>query len=220
MTTTMFMIMSADTMDRLQRQIAFLMEIDRLKHIYRQTYLLDKSRHDSDGEHSWHFAVMAMVLSEYAKGTLDEGIIDVCRVMKMALIHDIVEIDTGDVFIYDRKDGGDHYAAEQAAAKRIFGMLPADQAKEYTDLWEEFEARQTPEAKFAAALDRLDPLLHNCYTEGKSWREHGVTADRVLEINSRIGLAAPELWDRVRALVLDCVEKGYLEPGSYSPVKK
>ncbi len=164
---------SADIMDRLQQQIAFLMEIDRLKHIYRQTYLLDKSRHDSDVEHSWHFAVMAMVLSEYAKDS-----VDVCKVMKMALIHDIVEIDAGDVFVYDRKDSGDHYALEQAAAKRIFGMLPADQAKEYIALWEEFEARETPEAKFAAALDRLDPLLHNYYTEGRSWREHGVTADQ------------------------------------------
>lgn len=202
-------------MDRLQQQIAFLMEIDRLKHIYRQTYLLDKSRHDSDVEHSWHFAVMAMVLSEYAKDS-----IDVCKVMKMALIHDIVEIDAGDVFVYDRKDNGDHYALEQAAAKRIFGMLPADQTKECIALWEEFEARETPEAKFAAALDRLDPLLHNCYTEGKSWQEHGVTADRVLEINRRIGLAAPELWDRVRALVLDCVDKGYLKPGNSSHVKK
>jgi len=202
-------------MDRMEKQIAFLMEIDRLKHIYRQTYLLDKSRHDSDVEHSWHFAVMAMVLSEYAKDD-----IDVCKVLKMALIHDIVEIDAGDVFIYDRKDTGDHYAKEQAAAQRIFGMLPADQAQECISLWEEFEARKTPEAKFAAAIDRLDPLLHNCYTEGKSWREHGVTADRVLEINSRIGLAAPELWNRVRALVLDCVEKGYLEPGNGSRVKK
>ncbi len=134
MTTTTFTSTSADIMDRMEKQIAFLMEIDRLKHIYRQTYLLDKSRHDSDVEHSWHFAVMAMVLSEYAKDS-----IDVCKVMKMALIHDIVEIDAGDVFVYDRKDGGDHYAMEQAAAKRIFGMLPADQAKEYIALWEEFE---------------------------------------------------------------------------------
>jgi putative hydrolase of HD superfamily len=162
---------------------------------------------------------MAMVLSEYAKGTLEEGDIDVCKVMKMALIHDIVEIDAGDVFIYDRKDSGEHYAKEQAAAKRIFGILPAGQAKEYISLWEEFEKRETPEAKFAAALDRLDPILHNYYTGGMAWREHGVTADRVLAINSRIGLASPELWDLVQALVRDCVAKGYLEPGNYSPVK-
>lgn len=202
-------------MDRLEQQIAFLIEIDRLKHVYRQTYLLDRSRHDNDVEHSWHFAVMAMVLKEYARED-----IDIYKVMKMALIHDIVEIDAGDVFIYDRKDIGDQYAIEQKAAKRIFGMLPPEQAKEYLELWEEFEARKTPEAQFAAAIDRLDPLLHNCYTEGKSWREHGITADRVLEINSRIGIAAPELWDRIREMVLDCVDKGYLKPGNISPVKK
>jgi putative hydrolase of HD superfamily len=157
---------------------------------------------------------MAMVLSEYAKDS-----IDVCKVMKMALIHDIVEIDAGDVFVYDRKDNGDHYALEQAAAKRIFGMLPADQTKECIALWEEFEARETPEAKFAAALDRLDPILHNYYTEGMAWRDHGVTADRVLAINSRIGLASPELWDKVQELIRDCVKKGYLEPGDISAVK-
>jgi putative hydrolase of HD superfamily len=157
---------------------------------------------------------MAMVLSEYAKDS-----VDVCKVMKMALIHDIVEIDAGDVFVYDRKDSGDHYALEQAAAKRIFGMLPADQAKEYITLWEEFESRETPEAKFAAALDRLDPILHNYYTEGMAWRDHGVTADRVLAINSRIGLASPELWDKVQELIRDCVKKGYLEPGDISAVK-
>ncbi len=201
------------------------MEIDRLKHIYRQTYLLDKSRHDSDVEHSWHFAVMAMVLAEYANGdpamvAPAGGGVDVCKVMKMALIHDIVEIDAGDVFVYDSKDREGRLAVERAAAKRIFGLLPPDQAGEYVDLWEEFEKRETPDAKFAAALDRLDPILHNCYTGGMAWREHGVTADRVLEINSRIGLASPVLWDMVQALVRDCVAKGYLEPGSYSPVKK
>lgn len=206
---------STDLMERLNRQIAFLMEIDKLKHIYRQTYLLDRSRHDSDVEHSWHFAVMAMVLAEYAKDS-----VDVCKVMKMAMIHDIVEIDAGDVLIYERKPGEDHYLKEQAAARRIFGMLPADQAQEYIDLWEEFEARMTPEAKFAAAIDRLDPILHNYYTEGMAWKEHGVTADRVLEINSRIGLASPELWDLVQELVRDCVNKGYLKPDNNNTVKK
>lgn len=202
------------TAERLEKQIAFLMEIDKLKHIYRQTYLLDRSRHDSDVEHSWHFAVMALVLAEHAK---DE--IDLIKVVRMALIHDIVEIDAGDVFVYDNKDPGSHRAVERKAAERIFGMLPADQAKEYIGLWEEFERRETPEAKFAAALDRLDPILHNYYTQGMAWREHGVTADRVLEINSRIDLASPELWEKVRALINDCVEKGYLKPDSRSAGK-
>ena len=197
------------TSKRLEEQIAFLMEIDRLKQVYRQTYLLDRSRHDSDVEHSWHFAVMALVLAEHASEA-----VDVHKVVKMALIHDIVEIDAGDVYIYDHKDLESHLARERAGAERIFGMLPPDQAREYIGLWEEFERRETPEAKFAAALDRLDPLLHNYYTEGKSWREHGVTADRVLEINGRIGQSAPELWETVRAMILECVEKGYLKPGS------
>ncbi len=140
--------------------------------------------------------------------------IDLCKVVKMALIHDIVEIDAGDVFVYDNKDPASHRAVERKAAERIFGMLPSDQARDYIELWEEFERRETPEAKFAAAIDRLDPILHNYYTEGIAWREHGVTADRVLEINSRIGLASPELWEKVRAMINDCVEKGYLKPGS------
>jgi putative hydrolases of HD superfamily len=197
------------TTKRLDEQIAFLLEIDRLKHVYRQTYLLDKSRHDSDVEHSWHFAVMALVLAEYAPGDIDRF-----KVVKMALLHDIVEIDVGDVFIYDRKDPEGHYASEKAAADRIFGLLPPDQAKEYIALWKEFEARDTPEAKFAAAIDRLDPLLHNIYTEGMSWREHGVTADRVIEINSRINQSAPELWEMIKAMIQDCVEKGYLKPAT------
>jgi putative hydrolase of HD superfamily len=195
------------TTKRLEDQIVFLLEIDRLKHVYRQTYLLDKSRHDSDVEHSWHFAVMALVLAEYAPADIDRF-----KVVQMALLHDIVEIDVGDVFVYERNDHEGHYFLEKAAARRLFGLLPADQAREYIALWEEFEARETKEAKFAAAIDRLDPLLHNIFTEGKSWREHGVTADQVLEINSRIEQCAPELWDMIKAMILDCVEKGYLKP--------
>jgi putative hydrolases of HD superfamily len=195
------------TTKRLEDQIAFLLEIDRLKHVYRQTYLLDRSRHDSDVEHSWHFAMMALVLAEYAPDD-----IDLFKVVRMALVHDIVEIDVGDVFIYERNDPEGHYALEKAAAERLFGLLPPDQAKEYVALWEEFEARETKEAKFAAAIDRLDPLLHNIFTEGMSWREHGVTADKVLEINSRINQSAPELWEMIKAMIQDCVEKGYLKP--------
>ena len=192
--------------DRLDRQIAFLMEIDRLKHVYRQTYLLDRSRHDSDVEHSWHFAVMALVLSEYAKDT-----IDVFKVIRMALIHDIVEIDAGDLCVYDNKDPESRRAVERRAAERIFGILPADQAKELIGLWEEFERRETPEAKFAAAMDRVDPVLHNCYTEGMAWKDHDLSIGEVMEINSRIGAAAPELWDKVQALIRSCAENGHLK---------
>jgi putative hydrolases of HD superfamily len=149
------------------------------------------------------------VLAEYAPGDIDRF-----KVVKMALLHDIVEIDVGDVFIYERNDPEGHYTREKAAAERLFGLLPPDQAKEYVALWEEFEARKTKEAKFAAAIDRLDPLLHNIFTEGMSWREHGVTADRVLEINSRIDQSAPELWEMIKARIQDCVEKGYLKPAT------
>jgi putative hydrolase of HD superfamily len=197
------------TAERLGMQIAFLLEIDKLKHIYRSGYLLDQSRHDTDVDHSWHFAMMTLMLSEYANGPLDTF-----KVVKMALIHDIVEIDAGDVCIYDRKDPSACHKAEQAAAKRIFGMLPPDQAAELTALWEEFERRETPEAKFAVAIDRLDPVLHNYYTQGKAWRERGTTADEVLKVISHIGFASPELWELVRGLVEDGVEKGYLKPGN------
>lgn len=195
--------------ERLEKQIAFLLEIDKLKHICRSGYLLDQSRHDTDVEHSWHFALMALILSGYADVSLDTY-----KVVKMGLIHDIVEIDAGDVCIYERKDAAAIHEAEKAAAKRIFGMLPPDQAAEFTALWEEFERGETPEAKFAVAIDRLDPVLHNYYTQGKAWRERGATADEVLNVNSCIGLASPKLWELVRGLILDGVEKGYLKPGS------
>src|SRR6056297_294642 len=155
---------------RLEQQVAFILEIDRLKTIYRRTYLTDTSRFENSAEHSWHIAVMAMLLAEHAN-TLE---VDQLRVIKMLLIHDLVEIDAGDTFAYDTAAHADKAAREQAAADRLFGLLPADQAAEFRALWDEFESRQTPEAKFAGALDRLQPLLHNLYTHGRSWREHGV----------------------------------------------
>jgi putative hydrolase of HD superfamily len=195
--------------ERWEKQLAFIREIDRVKSIFRRSYLLDKSRHDNDAEHSWHFALMALLLVEHASQTVDVG-----KVVKMALVHDIVEIDAGDVLVYDIADPQARHAQERTAAERIFGLLPADQARQLIDLWEEFERRETPEAIFAAALDRLDPLLHNCFTQGKAWQENGVTDDKVLELNRRIGLAAPLVWEKARSLILDCVEKGYLKKGA------
>ncbi len=192
--------------DRLDRQIAFIVEIDRLKQVYRQTYLMDSSRKENSAEHSWHFALLAMVLAEYANEPMD-----VLKVVKMALIHDIVEIDAGDVFIYDRESIAHHEESERNAAERLFGILPPDQKAEYRALWEEFEARRTPEARFAAALDRVQPLLHNYYTQGKSWREHGVSSDKVFQINSRIQEGSEELWRYIRNLIEQSIEKGYLE---------
>jgi putative hydrolase of HD superfamily len=192
--------------ERLERQLRFIVEIDKLKSVFRQTLLMHGKRYENDAEHSWHIAVMALLLSEYASGQK----LDIARVMKMALVHDLVEIDAGDTFCYDEKGAQTKLAREQSAADRIFGILPADQASEIRALWDEFEARQTPEARFAAALDRLQPLLHNYNTQGASWQKHGVTSDKVLARNKHIEEGAPVLWEYAENLIRDAVEKGYL----------
>ena len=149
--------------NRLQRQIQFIIEIDKLKKIMRQTYLTDQSRKENDAEHSWHLAVMAILLAEYAK----DDQIDLFHVLKMLLIHDLVEIDAGDTFCYDEDGNAHKLEKEIQAAERIFNLLPEDQARDFRKLWDEFEARQSPESRFAAALDRLQPLLHNSRTKGR-----------------------------------------------------
>jgi putative hydrolases of HD superfamily len=191
---------------RLERQIDFIMQIDRLKTVFRRTYLTDTSRFENSAEHSWHIAVMAMILAEYAN---DEKP-DLLKVIQMLLIHDLVEIDTGDTYIYDKNAGADKQKREQAAAKRLFSLLPADQASAFTELWHEFEAGQTQEAKFAKALDRLQPLLHNLYTHGKSWKEHGVRKDQVVDINCGIADGALSLWDFAAEQVKKAVHQGDL----------
>ncbi|MBF0334212.1 MAG: HD domain-containing protein [Alphaproteobacteria bacterium] len=193
------------TEDRLSRQIAFVLELDALKQVLRQTLLLADRRQENDAEHSWHIAMMALLLAEHAAQP-----VDVARVVKMLLIHDIVEIDAGDTFIYDEAGHADKEAREQAAADRLFGLLPADQGAELRALWDEFEARATPEARFAASIDRLQPLLHNVHTEGAAWRRHGVTADRVLARNAMIGDGAPVLWDYARRLIEQAADAGHL----------
>jgi len=191
--------------DRLRRQIEFLIEIDQVKGVFRQTWLMDGSRRENDAEHSWHLAVMAVLLAEYAEPDLD-----LPRVVKMVLVHDLVEIDAGDTFVYDRDADPGWAAREREAADRIFGMLPPDQAEELRGLWDEFEARATPEARFAAALDRLQPILHNYQTQGRVWREHGVTSDRVIAQNRHMAEGAPRLWQYARELIRDAVARGYL----------
>jgi putative hydrolase of HD superfamily len=156
--------------DRLKKQIAFIEEIDGLKKICRKTLLMDGTRCENDAEHSWHLAVMAMLLCEYSAQH-----IDLLRVMKMVLIHDIVEIDAGDTYCYDCEGNVDKREREEKAAERLFSILPADQAAELRALWEEFEECKTPEARFAASLDRFQPLLHNYRTQGRSWKEHRIT---------------------------------------------
>jgi putative hydrolase of HD superfamily len=165
-----------DRAQRLQRQLEFIVEIDRLKTVLRQTSIGDASRRENSAEHSWHLAVMAVLLSEYAPpGT------EVIRSVKMALIHDIVEIDAGDAFCYDPAATAGKEDRERLAAERLFHLLPEDQAAELHELWREYEEMTSPDARFANALDRLQPLLQNLENEGGTWRLHGVSRERVLE---------------------------------------
>ncbi|WP_133717213.1 HD domain-containing protein [Methylocaldum gracile] len=197
-------------MDRLKRQIGFIVELDKLKTIVRQSWLADGSRRENSAEHSWHVALMALVLAEHANADMD---LDLARVVKLLLLHDVVEIDAGDVLIYDVAGNVSKPERERQAAERIYGMLPDDQAAELRALWEEFEMGETAEARFAASLDRLMPLLHNFLTEGRAWRHHGVTADQVLAANARIAAGSTALWDYARGLIDEAVERDYLLPG-------
>jgi putative hydrolase of HD superfamily len=192
---------------RLAAQLDFILEIGKLKRVLRRSYILDGSRRENDAEHSWHLALMAAVLAEHAAEPVDIG-----RVIRMLLIHDLVEIDAGDTSMYDADAHADKAEREERAADRIFALLPDDQAERFRALWDEFEARQTPEARFAAAIDRLQPQLLNDQTQGRLWREHGVTVDQVIARNRHMAEGAPALWDTARRLLDDAVAKGYLAP--------
>jgi putative hydrolase of HD superfamily len=191
---------------RLQSQIKFIVEIDKLKQVLRRTLTIDKSRQENSAEHSWHIALMAIILSEYAENLQ----IDVFRVVKMLLIHDIVEIDAGDTFCYDEDAREGQHERELQAAKRIFNLLPVDHARQLQSLWEEFEARQTLNSRFANALDRLQPLISNYYTGGRAWRKHGVKRHQVVARNRWIEKGAPELWRYALGLIEDAVAQGIL----------
>jgi len=193
-------------LDRLERQIAFILEIDKLKAVIRRTYLMNVDRAENTAEHSWHLAMMAILLAEHANEP-----VDVARVVKMVLIHDIVEIDAGDTYFYDSTAALDKVERERAAADRIFGMLPDDQAGDLREVWEEFEAGRTAEARFALALDRFIPQLHNYHTHGRSWSEHGITVDRVLERNASMADGSKKLWEWTRGLLDDAVSKGFIQ---------
>ncbi|HLS88070.1 MAG TPA: HD domain-containing protein [Sphingobacteriaceae bacterium] len=192
-------------MDRLDRQLNFILAIDQLKNIRRQNLLLDGSRRENSAEHSWHLATAAMILAEYAREP-----VDMAKVLSMLLIHDVVEIDAGDTFVYDEKAAETKAEREEEAARRLFGLLPPDQARWCRDLWEEFEARQTPEARFAAAVDRLMPILLNARNGGYPWRRHGITARQVLARNRTMAEGAPVLWERVQEIVADALNRGLL----------
>jgi putative hydrolase of HD superfamily len=195
-------------LSRLERQIAFVIELDKLKQVLRQTRLMDGSRRENDAEHCWHVALMAVVLAEHAGAG-----IDVLRVLKMLLIHDVVEIDAGDTFLYAAVDAAAVAERETRAAERIFGLLPPDQAGELRALWEEFEARRSAEAKFARALDRLEPLLQNHRNGGGTWREHGVTVEQVLAKKHIVADGSAALWAFAVELIDDSLARGYLRAG-------
>jgi putative hydrolase of HD superfamily len=192
--------------DRLEQQIGFIVEIDKLKHILRQSLLLADERQENDAEHSWHLATMAILLSEYAA----DPKVDLLRVVKMLLVHDLVEIDAGDTFAYDADGHRDKVLREETAAERLFNLLPADQAGEVRQLWDEFEARETPAARYAGALDRLQPVLLNLFSGGGGWRRHGITKQQVIDYNQHIAEGAPDLWDWVREKIEEAVADGVL----------
>ncbi len=200
--------------ERLARQIQFILEIDKLKTIIRRTYLIHAERCENTAEHSWHLAIMAMLLAEHANEP-----VNVSRVIKMVLIHDIVEIDAGDTYFYDSAAARDKAERERAAADRLFGLLPEDQARELRELWEEFELCQSADARFAASLDRFIPQLHNYHTQGRSWKEHGITCDRVIQRNASIAEGSTRLWKWAQALLDDAMVKGYF-PGPNAPPLK
>lgn len=201
-----------EPVDRLAQQLDFLIEIDKAKTILRRSYIADGSRNENDAEHMWHLALFVLVLAEHADEPVDIG-----RVLKMVLVHDIVEIDAGDTYVYDEVGKATQGAREAAAADRLYGLLPPDQGDELRAIWEEFEARVTPESRFAAAVDRLQPLLGNLATAGRTWREHGTTADRVRAINSKIGTGSSALWHHARQLLDEAVADGRLAPPPQEP---
>jgi putative hydrolase of HD superfamily len=195
--------------ERLERQIRFILEVDKLKEVFRQTVCTQSRRAENDAEHSWHLCLAVIVLAEHS----NEPRLDVLRVLKMLIIHDLVEIDAGDTFAYDTARRAGQHEREAVAADRIFGMLPDDQRGEFRSLWDEFEEVGTPEAKFAAAIDRFQPCLLNCSTEAAAWKRHGVTQDQVIARNSPIGDGSAALWAAMSRLISRTVEAGHLAPG-------
>ncbi|HBV75491.1 MULTISPECIES: HD domain-containing protein [Vibrio] len=194
-------------MDRLNKQLALLIELDKLKTVLRRTRVKSADgRLENTAEHSWHVALMALLMEEHANKP-----VDISKVVKMLLLHDIVEIDAGDTFVYDTEASQVQEENELKAAERLFGMLPEEQGQELMGIWLEFEAAQSPEAKFAKALDRIIPMLLNYYNHGQSWQEHGVTKTQALTINARIEYGSEALWDKAQQMVADAVEKGWLK---------
>lgn len=195
----------AMTNKRLARQLQFILEIDKLKAILRRSLLLDSHRRENSAEHSWHLAMMALVLTEHAKEP-----IDLLHTLKLLLVHDIVEIDAGDTYAYDADGHAGKDERERMAAMRIFGLLPVDQGEELINLWEEYERQETAESRFALALDRLMPLLHNFHTGGVTWSENRVTSAQVEERMAPVAVASDELGRAVSDVVEQAIASGLL----------
>lgn len=191
---------------KLENQVNFLVEVDKVKQVLRNTILMDKSRKENDAEHTWHMALAAITLQEYS----NDPNVDILKVVKMALIHDIVEIDAGDISVYSIVDKEAKALRERKAAERIFGLLPYEQSNYFFDLWNEFEEGVSSESRFAQALDSFMPILHNYRTQGMQWRALNVTSEMVLSRNKRIQYGSNKLWNYIESIVEDAVDKGYL----------
>ena len=192
--------------ERLEKQIDFILEADKEKNIFRQTHLSGNGRRENDAEHAWHMAIMVYLLKEYA----NEGI-DVAKAMMMALIHDIVEIDAGDTYAYDTKGLETQKAREEQAAERIFGLLPDDQGEELKSLFEEFEAGESPEARFVRSMDNFQPLLLNDSNDGSDWREHGIRKKQIMNRHMKTKLGSNIIWERAEKIIKENVRKGNIK---------
>lgn len=192
-------------MERLKKQMEFIVEVDKVKNVIRQTYLADGNRKENDAEHSWHLALMAVLLKEYSNEE-----VDFAKVVPMVLIHDLVEIDAGDTYAYDEAGAATKRERETKAADRIFGMLPQDQCSWFRELWEEFEAYETPEAKFAHVLDNCQPLLLNDASNGKSWAEHGVRKSQIYKRNENTSEGSVEIWEYMKELIDKHIRLGHV----------
>jgi putative hydrolase of HD superfamily len=193
--------------EKLTKQMEFIIEIDKMKSIYRRTKIADKSRLENDAEHSYHLAMMALLLIEHA----NDSNIDPIKVLKMVLIHDLVEIDAGDTYAYDAAGHQDKFERENAAAQRLFSILPDEQRNELNELWLEFEERQTVEAKFASALDSIQPLILNYLNGGEVWKENNITSEMVWNRNKKIGEVSEGLWLYAQHIIRKSIEQGILQ---------
>lgn len=193
-------------MTRLEQQVNFIVEIDKVKNIFRQTYLADANRKENDAEHSWHLAISAFLLKEHVKEE-----VDLLKTILMVLIHDLVEIDAGDTYAYDDAGALDKREREEKGAERLFGILPEDQGTYFRELWEEFEAYESADAKFAHLLDNFQPLLLNDASNGKSWEEHGVKKSQIYKRNEKIEETSAPVWEYMKALIQKHIELGHVK---------